>query len=86
MESSNGNPAIVGRKEDESGRRSRGAKESHPEVRELRQMAHLGRQPLEQIGVNLEHKLEVRSRSTISISSLRARRVVAAGRFLQAAT
>ncbi len=37
---------------------------SHMEVRELWQLAQLGRQPFELIGVDLEHRLEVRSRST----------------------
>jgi hypothetical protein len=35
---------------------------SHPEVNELRQLAHLGRQPFELVVVDLEHTL-VRSRS-----------------------
>jgi hypothetical protein len=34
------------------------------ELRELRQLAQLGRQPFEHIAVDLEHNLEVRSRST----------------------
>ncbi len=35
---------------------------SHVEVRELRQLAQLGRQPFELVVVDLEHRLEVRSR------------------------
>jgi hypothetical protein len=40
------------------------SQESHIEELELWQLAQLGRQPLELIAVDLEHKLEVRSRST----------------------
>jgi hypothetical protein len=38
-------------------RRSRGAKESHIEESELRQLAQLGRQPFELIVVDLKHAL-----------------------------
>jgi hypothetical protein len=37
---------------------------SHIEVREVRQLAQLGRQPFELIVADLEHRLEVRSLST----------------------
>ncbi len=40
------------------------AQASHKEAHELRQLAQLGRQPLELVVENLKHKLEVRSRST----------------------
>jgi hypothetical protein len=41
--------------EAKSGTMSQGNQTSHPELREIRQLAHRGRQPFELIVVNLEH-------------------------------
>jgi hypothetical protein len=59
---------------------------SHIELRELRQLAQLGRQPFELIVLDLKHALASDHDSLKSSVALRAARAVAAGRFLMAAT
>jgi hypothetical protein len=60
---------------------------SHREVRELRQLAQLGRQPFELVTVDLENRLERSAHDPINSNlAHRAPRAVAAGRLLLGAT